>query len=71
MADGEQVASFFTVSIATIFMGLMDFVFRDYGTPSRVGSGKARLAQGFANYRRMLKNRNMVLITLLFMVGGA
>ena len=71
MADGEQVAIFFTVSIASILMGLMYFVFRDYETLSRVGSGKARLAQGFASYRRVLKNRNMVLITLVFMVGGA
>jgi MFS family permease len=62
---------FFTVSIASIIMGLVYFAFRDYGAPSRLGSGKARLAQGFASYRRVLKNRNMVLIALVFMVGGA
>ena len=39
--------------------------------PNRLGSGKARLAQGFGSYRRVLKNRNMVLIALVFMVGGA
>jgi predicted MFS family arabinose efflux permease len=62
---------FFTVSVASIIMGLVYFVFRDYGAPSRAGSGRARLAQGFASYRRVLKNRNMVLIALVFMVGGA
>ena len=36
-----------------------------------MGSGRAWLAQGFGCYRRVLKNRNMVLIALVFMVGGA
>jgi predicted MFS family arabinose efflux permease len=62
---------FFTVSLVSIVMGLVYFFFRDYGAPSRVGSGKAKLAQGLASYRRVLKNRNMVLIALVFMVGGA
>jgi MFS transporter, FSR family, fosmidomycin resistance protein len=62
---------FFTVSLVSILMGLVYFFFRDYGAPSRVGSGRVRLAQGFASYRRVLKNRNMVLIALVFMVGGA
>jgi MFS family permease len=47
------------------------FFFRDYGAPSRVGSGKARFAQGLGSYRRVLKNRQMVLMALVFMVGGA
>ena len=62
---------FFVVTIASVIMGLVYFFFRDYGAPSREGSGKSRLAQGFASYRRVLKNRNMVLIALVFMVGGA
>jgi predicted MFS family arabinose efflux permease len=62
---------FFTVSVVRIIMGLGYFFFRDYGAPSREGSSKARLAQGFSSYRRVLKNRNMVLIALVFMVGGA
>lgn len=62
---------FFTVSLVSILMGLVYFFFRDYGAPNRTGSGKALLAQGFASYRRVLKNRNMVLIALVFMVGGA
>ena len=64
-------AIFFVVTIASVIMGLVYFFFRDYGAPNRVGSGRSRLAQGFGSYRRVLKNRNMVLIALVFMVGGA
>jgi MFS family permease len=62
---------FFVVSIASVIMGLVYFFFRDYGAPSRAISGKARLAQGFRSYWRVLKNRNMLIIALVFMVGGA
>jgi predicted MFS family arabinose efflux permease len=62
---------FFVVAIASVIMGLVYFFFQDYGAPSREGSSKARLAQGLASYRRVLKNRNMMLIALVFMVGGA
>jgi predicted MFS family arabinose efflux permease len=62
---------FFVVTLASVIMGLVYFFFRDYGAPSRMGSGRARLAQGFGSYWRVLKNRNMVLIALVFMVGGA
>jgi predicted MFS family arabinose efflux permease len=62
---------FFVVTLVSVMMGLVYFFFRDYGAPSRLGSGRMRLAQGFGSYRRVLKNRNMVLIALVFMVGGA
>jgi predicted MFS family arabinose efflux permease len=62
---------FFVVALASVLMGLVYFFFRDYGAPSRVGSGKARFAQGLASYGRVLKNRQMVLMALVFMVGGA
>jgi MFS family permease len=62
---------FFVVTFASLLMGLVYFFFRDYGAPNRLGSGRARLAQGLGSYRRVLKNRNMVLIALIFMVGGA
>jgi MFS family permease len=62
---------FLVVALASALMGLVYFFFRDYGAPSRAGSGKARLAQGFGSYRRVLRQRNMVLIALVFMVGGA
>ncbi|MBM3224009.1 MAG: MFS transporter [Candidatus Tectomicrobia bacterium] len=62
---------FLVVALASVIMGLVFLCFRDYGAPSREGSGKAKLAQGFASYRRVLQNRNMMLIALVFMVGGA
>src|SRR2546427_1496733 len=62
---------FFVVTIASVIMGLVYLFFRDYGMPNRAGSGWAGLVQGFGSYRRVLKNRNMVLIALVFMVGGA
>ena len=62
---------FFVVSLASLIMGLVYFFFRDYSAPNRAGSGKSRLAQGFKSYWRVLKNRNMLIIALVFMVGGA
>jgi len=62
---------FFVVSLVSVIMGLVYFFFRDYGAPNRVGSGRSRLAQGFRSYWRVLKNRNMLVIALVFMVGGA
>jgi predicted MFS family arabinose efflux permease len=62
---------FFVVTIASVVMGLVYFLFRDYGMPTRSGSRRTRLVQGFGSYRRVLKNRNMMLIACVFMVGGA
>jgi len=62
---------FFVVSLVSVIMGLVYFFFRDYGARSRVGSGRTRLAQGFRSYWRVLKNRNMLIIAMVFMVGGA
>lgn len=62
---------FFVVAFASVLMGLVYFFFRDYGASHHTGSGKARLTQGFHSYWRVLKNRNMLLIALVFMVGGA
>ena len=61
---------FFVVSLVSVIMGLVYFFFRDYSAPN-LGSGKSRLAQGFKSYWRVLKNRNMLIIALVFMVGGA
>jgi MFS transporter, FSR family, fosmidomycin resistance protein len=62
---------FFVVTIASVVMGVVYFFFRDYGMPNRSGSGRSRLAEGFGSYRRMLKDRNMMLIACVFMIGGA
>jgi MFS family permease len=62
---------FFVVTIASVVMGVVYFFFRDYGMPNRSGSARSRLAEGFGSYRRMLKDRNMMLIACVFMIGGA
>src|SRR4029450_186479 len=62
---------FFVVTIASVVMGVVYFFFRDYGMPNRSGAGRSRLAEGFGSYRRMLKDRNMMLIACVFMIGGA
>ena len=62
---------FFIVAIASIAMGAVYLLFRDYGAPDRSGSGSRRLGRGFRSYWRVLNNRNMILIALVFMVGAA
>ncbi len=62
---------FYIVAFVSVIMGIIYFMFKDYGAPNRLGSGKSRLAQGFTSYKRVLKNRNMMLIALVFMVGAA
>jgi DHA1 family inner membrane transport protein len=62
---------FYIVAFASLVMGVVYFLFRDYGAPDRSGSGKARLARGWRSYRRVLANRNMMIIALVFMIGAA
>lgn len=62
---------FFIVAFLSIIMGTVYLVFRDYGAPDRGGSGGRRLLQGFDAYKRVLKNRNMMIIALVFMIGAA
>jgi predicted MFS family arabinose efflux permease len=62
---------FYVVGFASVLMGGVYFLFRDYGAPTRTGSGKARLAQGWRSYRRVLANRNMLIVALVFMIGAA
>jgi len=62
---------FFVVTFVSVVMGVVYFFFRDYAAPNRSGSRWSGVARGFASYRRVLKNRNMILIAMVFMVGGA
>lgn len=62
---------FFVVSFASLIMGAVYFLFRDYGAPDRTGSTRSRLLQGLDSYKRALKNRNLVLIGAVFMIGAA
>jgi predicted MFS family arabinose efflux permease len=62
---------FFIVAFFSIIMGAVYLLFRDYGAPDRSGSAGRRLGQGLSAYKRVLKNRNMMIIALVFMVGAA
>ena len=65
--------TFFVVALFSVFMGIAYLFFRDKvsDTSRQTGDSKAKLAQGWGSYVRVLKNRNMMLIALVFMVGGA
>ncbi|HEX9879594.1 MAG TPA: MFS transporter [Candidatus Binatia bacterium] len=65
--------TFFTVAILSVFMALAYFFFRDRVRDTTKGSesNKAKLARSKASYLRLLRNRNFMLIALVFLVGGA
>ena len=62
---------FYLVSFASLAMGVVYLLFKDYGAPDRTGSKRSRMTAGFKSYGRVLKNRNMMIIALVFMVGAA
>jgi MFS family permease len=64
---------FVLVAFASLAMGVVYFLVRE-GRPRSEGepdSVHARLARGGASYRRVLRNRNMLVISLVMMVGAA
>jgi len=64
---------FVLVAFASLAMGIVYFLVRE-GRVRREGepdSLHARLARGGASYRRVLRNRNMLVISLVMMVGAA
>ena len=69
--DWRQV--FMIVAFMSLAMGLIYFVFRIPGVSAEetAGSSKAKLIQGRASYARVFRNRNMLLVSLVMMVGGA
>jgi MFS family permease len=66
-------STFFTVAALSVLMALAYFFFRDrVRDPSRgTESNRAKLARSKASYGRVLRNRNFILIALVFLVGGA
>lgn len=64
-------ATFVIVSVLSIMMAAAYFFFRDRIRDEKTGSNRAKLAQSKLSYLRVLRNRNMLLIALVFMVGGA
>ena len=69
--DWRQV--FMIVAFMSLAMGLVYFVFRNprVSAEETAGSSKAKLIQGRASYARVFRNRNMLLVSLVMMVGGA
>ncbi len=66
-------AIFILVTAASGAMGVAYFVLRDRiePTPSRVGSRVGRLSASRRSYGRVLRNRNMIVISLVMMAGAA
>jgi FSR family fosmidomycin resistance protein-like MFS transporter len=62
---------FFVVAILSLLMGAAYFVFQFRDRLSSGESRRARLARGKDSYLRVLRNRNIVVISLVQMVGAA
>lgn len=63
---------FFAVAILSLVMGGAYFLFHDrVGNVGPVASRRSRLAQGKDSYLRVLRNRNIMVISLVQMVGAA
>src|SRR5687767_15631639 len=61
---------FLIVSIPSILMGLTYFAFRDVVHASG-GDKRSRAMATFQQYREVLKNRNIMLVSLIHMSGAA
>jgi MFS transporter, FSR family, fosmidomycin resistance protein len=61
----------FVVAGLSLLTGLVYFGFRDRTAGHQHASRGARLAAGWQSYRRVLRNRNILVISLVQMVGAA
>lgn len=63
---------FLTVGALTTILGLICFVFRDTLRNAETGKAKSRFApKGWEAYKACLKNKNILLVSLVFMAGAA
>jgi MFS family permease len=63
---------FFVVAILSMAVGAAYFVYRDrLGTQVRPSSARGGLREGRLSYLRVLRNRNIMIISLVQMVGAA
>jgi MFS transporter, FSR family, fosmidomycin resistance protein len=63
---------FWAVGIATTVMGMVCFVFRDSLRPATSPNANSRLTPlGWEAYKKCLKNKNILLVSLVFMAGAA
>jgi MFS transporter, FSR family, fosmidomycin resistance protein len=68
--DWRQI--FFVAAIASFAMGAVMLFFRDRDQRVNAATTRsAKLAQGKASYLRVFRNRNMMVISLVMMVGAA
>ncbi len=64
---------FYVVAFASVGMGLVYFLLHDRvgGPGAAAGSRRQRLARGRESYLRVLRNRNVLVISLVMMAGAA
>jgi MFS family permease len=63
---------FWTVGMITMIMGMICFVFKDRLHVAASDKAKSRLAPlGWEAYKKCLKNKNILLVSLVFMAGAA
>jgi FSR family fosmidomycin resistance protein-like MFS transporter len=63
---------FWTVGALTTVVGILFFVFRDRMRPATSDARKSRLTPlGWEAYKKCLKNKNILLVSLVFMAGAA
>jgi FSR family fosmidomycin resistance protein-like MFS transporter len=63
---------FLIAAMASFAMGAVMFFFRDRDTRNHAATSRSeKLAQGKASYLRVFRNRNMMIISLVMMVGAA
>ena len=64
---------FMIVATLSLAMGATYFLFRNRlgNSIDEPRSGRAKLAQGRDSYKRVIRNKNMILVSLVMMVGGA
>lgn len=62
---------FFLASFVSLAMGLAYFISRNRLGAGNLPSSKGKLAAGTASYLRVLRNRNMIMVSLVMMVGAA
>jgi MFS family permease len=64
---------FMIVASLSIAMGLIYFLFRKRVDPatSQASTSREKLSQSTSSYLRVFRNKNMILVSLVMMVGGA
>ena len=67
------VVAFIVVAFISVAVGMVYFLYGKKGDPAAGdrSSGRGKLVQGKASYVRAFHNRNMILVSLVMMVGGA